>query len=185
MRHGWFREYVRGYAMGRHGHGEHGRGFGRGPFGGGDWSEFRGRRARRGDIKFLILDVLAAGPRHGYDVIVALEERSGGRYRPSPGSVYPTLALLEDGGFVTSETVDGKRVFTIAEAGRELLASKPASEPDDEDEGGSVDLRGSVFKLGAAVMQAARTTDGDTQAKVRAVLDRARREVYALLAAEE
>src|SRR5689334_17337560 len=57
--------------------------------GGGGWGV--GRRARRGDVKFFILEILAEGPRHGYDVIAALEQRSGGRYRPSPGSVYPTL----------------------------------------------------------------------------------------------
>src|SRR5262249_43187963 len=59
------------------------------------WGRGEGPRARRGDVKYFILEVLAQGPRHGYDVIAALEEKTGGRYRPSPGSVYPTLQLLE------------------------------------------------------------------------------------------
>jgi DNA-binding PadR family transcriptional regulator len=147
------------------------------------WGNFGGR-ARRGDIKFLILDVLAQGPRHGYDIITALEEKSNGRYRPSPGSVYPTLTLLEEGGFITGETAEGKRVFTITAAGRELLAKKPADAGASDDEDG-IDLRGAAFKLGAAVMQAARAGDDATQERVRAILDGARREIYKLLAEGE
>src|SRR5580692_12615064 len=84
-----------------------------------------GGRARRGDIKFLILEVLAEGPRHGYDIITELEKKSNGRYRPSPGSVYPTLTLLEEGGYLAGDSAEGKRIFTITERGRELLAKKP------------------------------------------------------------
>ena len=143
-----------------------------------------GGRARRGDIKFLILEVLAQGPRHGYDIITELENKSNGRYRPSAGSVYPTLQLLEEGGYITGEAVDAKRVFTITDAGRELLAQKPegASTGPDED---AVDLRGSAMKLGAAVMQAGRASDSAAQAKVRDILDNARREIYKILAETE
>ena len=157
--------------------------FGRGRFGREMWGPGGGGRARRGDIKFLILAVLADGPRHGYDIITALEERSNGRYRPSPGSVYPTLTLLEEGGFITGEASDGKRTFTITEAGRALLASKPAGADDDDDDG--VDLRGAAMKLGAAVMQAARASDGPAQERVRTILDGARREIYKILAESE
>ena len=175
MRKAWF-GYERGPEMGHR--------FGRGRMGREMWGNWSGR-ARRGDIKYLILEVLAAGPRHGYDIITALEEKSNGRYRPSPGSVYPTLTLLEEGGFITGETAAGKRVFTITAAGRELLAQKPgdAGTVDDEDEG--VDLRGSALKLGAAVMQAARASDAATQQSVRTILDGARREIYKLLAESE
>jgi DNA-binding PadR family transcriptional regulator len=140
------------------------------------WGGVQAGRARRGDIKYLILQTLADGPRHGYDVITELEKQSGGKYRPSPGSVYPTLQLLEEGGFVTGEAVEGKRVFTITDAGRALLASKPveAESFDEEDE---IDLRGAAMKLGAAVMQVARASDAGAQAKVRDILDRARREI--------
>jgi DNA-binding PadR family transcriptional regulator len=149
---------------------------------GGGWRG--GSRARRGDIKYLILAVLADGPRHGYDIITALEEKSNGRYRPSPGSVYPTLTLLEEGGFIAGQSTEGKRVFTITDAGRVLLASKPADATfDDEDDG--IDLRGSAMKLGAAVMQAARASDVASQQKVREILDGARREIYKILAESE
>ena len=155
-------------------------------FGGrGAWrGAWRGARARRGDIKYLILEVLASGPRHGYDIITELENKSEGRYRPSPGSVYPTLTLLEEGGFITGAAVEGKRVFTITDAGRELLKQKPAGgAPDDDDDG--IDLRGSALKLGAAVMQAGRASDAASRQKVRDILDGARREIYKILAESE
>jgi DNA-binding PadR family transcriptional regulator len=151
-------------------------------FGGrGAW---RGARARRGDIKYLILEVLATGPRHGYDIITELENKSDGRYRPSPGSVYPTLTLLEEGGFITGTAVEGKRVFTITDAGRELLKQKPpGAAPEGADDG--IDLRGSAMKLGAAVMQAGRLSDSASRQKVRDILDGARREIYKILAEGE
>ncbi|HEY5348716.1 MAG TPA: PadR family transcriptional regulator [Candidatus Lustribacter sp.] len=162
------------------GHKFGGRGMGREDMMGG-WRG--GGRARRGDIKFLILEVLAEGPRHGYDIITELDNKSNGRYRPSPGSVYPTLTLLEEGGYLTGDTADGKRVFTITERGRELLTKKPAEAASEDDDG--IDLRGSAMKLGAAVMQTARAGDAATQQQVREILDTARREIYKLLAVSE
>lgn len=93
-----------------------GRGFGRrfGP-------PHPGRRFARGDLKYVILDLLKDQPRHGYDVIRALEERFHGFYSPSPGSVYPTLQLLEDQGYVTSSEQVGKRVYSITDEGRRFL----------------------------------------------------------------
>ena len=80
----------------------------------------RGRgRARRGDIRAAILLVLADRPMHGYEVMTELAERSGGVWRPSPGSVYPTLQQLEDEDLVRSEEVDQKRVFRLTDAGRQ------------------------------------------------------------------
>ncbi len=75
----------------------------------------------RGGIKFAILDLLKDKPRHGYEVIREMEERSGGFYSPSPGAVYPTLQALEDQDFVTSATTEGKRVYSITEAGLAYL----------------------------------------------------------------
>jgi DNA-binding PadR family transcriptional regulator len=89
-----------------------------------------GRRFGRGDLKYVILDLLKEQPRHGYDVIRALEERFQGFYSPSPGSVYPTLQLLEDRGFVTSSEAEGKRVYTITDDGRSFLEER-AGEVDD------------------------------------------------------
>ena len=155
------------------------RGFNRG-FGGG-WQS----RTRRGDVKFLVLDVLAQGPRHGYEIIGAIEEKRG--FRPSPGSIYPTLQMLEDGSFVTSAEVEGKRVYTITESGRALLANRTADgDDDDADEapGPRDRLKASAMKLAAAVM-GTRGTDEATLEKVRAILDKARKEIYAILASDE
>ena len=169
-----------GTKMGRHhdhGHHEHDHGFGRGRRG---WGRGEGPRARRGDVKYFILEVLEKGPRHGYDVISALEQMTGGRYRPSPGSVYPTLQLLEDGGYATSEAVDGKRVYTITEAGLTLLKEKaPEVEPDRVEED---DLRSVFFKLAEAVKQAASVAGPADQGKLREILTGARREIYKVLA---
>ena len=78
----------------------------------------------RGDLKYVILELVAEKPRHGYDVIRALEERSGGFYAPSPGAVYPTLQMLEDMGCVTGTEGDGKRVYQITDEGRRFLAER-------------------------------------------------------------
>src|SRR5690242_15891427 len=83
-----------------------------------------GPRMRRGQIRTALLAVLAVGPGHGYDVMQKLEDKSGGLWRPSPGSVYPTLQQLEDEGLVRSTERDGKRVYEITEAGRTEAASR-------------------------------------------------------------
>lgn len=117
----WAREEFRGphfFGMRR----------GRGPFGpggphfgpGGDGPRFFGR----GDMKFALLALLQERPMHGYEMIKALEEKSGGFYTPSPGSIYPTLQLLEDRGLVTVNEVEGKKVYSITDAGRTLLTER-------------------------------------------------------------
>jgi DNA-binding PadR family transcriptional regulator len=180
-------DFGRAFFRHRHGGGRGARmwgvGFGRdwGGWKAGAWSP----RTRRGDVKYLVLELLAEGPRHGYDIIKGIEERRG--VRPSAGSVYPTLQLLEDGGFVTSEQVDGKRVYTITAAGRELLANR-AADPDDEDEDEAPTvrhkLRESVMKFIAAVWNA-RHTDDATLEKVREIVDKARKDVYTILASDD
>ncbi|MEX0692692.1 MAG: PadR family transcriptional regulator [Gemmatimonadales bacterium] len=93
------------------------------PFG----SESRGKPRRRrswfgaGDLKYVILEMLAEKPMHGYEVMNALEARTKGCYRPSPGSVYPTLQSLEDEGLVRIEETEGKKVYHVTEAGRAFL----------------------------------------------------------------
>src|SRR5690242_5680234 len=93
-------------------------GFGFGPPGFGPGFG-KGRRRRRGDVRYAILDALAERPMHGYEIMSWLEERSGGRWRPSPGSVYPTLQLLEDEGLVAGSDEGGRRVFALTDAGRQ------------------------------------------------------------------
>jgi DNA-binding PadR family transcriptional regulator len=176
-----------GRAWFRHGHGR-GRGFG-GVWGLGYNKEWGGWRAgwiqpmRRGEVKFVVLEVLADGPKHGYEIITAIEERRN--IRPSAGSIYPTLQMLEDGGFVTSTEVDGKRTYTITDSGRELLANRAKTADEaDEDRGAGYRLKDSAIKLGAAVLSA-RDSDEKTLDRVREILDKARKEIYGILASEE
>jgi DNA-binding PadR family transcriptional regulator len=156
------------------------------PWGSGGWGTSWGGRQRRGDMKFVVLEMLAEGPKHGYEVIRGLEERRG--IRPSAGSIYPTLQMLEDGNFVTSEQVESKRIYTISDSGRELLKSRAEEVPEPDDVEPEPDprrrLKEAAFKLGAAVMSA-RGANGDTLDKIRAIVDRARKEVYAILAADD
>ncbi|TGQ54469.1 PadR family transcriptional regulator [Mesorhizobium sp. M1C.F.Ca.ET.193.01.1.1] len=107
-----------------------GRGGGFGPFGhgmrgggrGGPGDMFRaGRMLADGDLKLITLSLLAEAPRHGYDIIKALEERTSGIYSPSPGVVYPTLTFLEEAGYAVSSSEGNKKVFSITEAGRAHL----------------------------------------------------------------
>ncbi|ESX84395.1 PadR family transcriptional regulator [Mesorhizobium sp. LSHC412B00] len=107
----------RGGGFGPFGHG--GRGGGRG----GPGDMFRaGRMLADGDLKLITLSLLAEAPRHGYDIIKALEERTSGIYSPSPGVVYPTLTFLEEAGYAASAADGNKKVFSITEAGQGHLA---------------------------------------------------------------
>jgi hypothetical protein len=100
-------------------------GFGGGPFGPGREG---GRFFGRGDMKYALLWLLQERPMHGYEMIKALEQRSSGFYSPSPGSIYPTLQMLEEGGYVTASEVEGKKVYTITDEGRALLTGSPRNE---------------------------------------------------------
>ena len=144
------------------------------------------QRARRGDVKFIVLGALAEKPMHGYDIIQTLEQRHEGRYRPSPGSIYPTLQMLEDGGFVTSEQVDGKRVYTITESGKKLLAER-GEDADDLGEGDTdwSGMRHSAFKFIAAVRQGVTHENPQVREQVRQIVDEARKKIYKILAEEK
>ena len=91
----------------------------------GFWSQSgrtrRGQWFESGDMKYVILKLLRDKPMHGYEVMKALEEQTRGCYKPSPGTVYPTLTWLEDEGLVESDEVDGKKVYSVTEAGRSFL----------------------------------------------------------------
>ncbi|MEQ1873797.1 MAG: PadR family transcriptional regulator [Ilumatobacteraceae bacterium] len=159
-------------------------GFGRGgPHHGG-----RGRRTRRGDIRVALLAGLSDGPAHGYELIQRLSDRTGGRWKPSPGSVYPTLQLLEDAGFVSASQQDTKRVYAITDAGKAELQSKMAAADgtppwmDAESAGSHDDLRKSVGQL---MMAAKQIGMSDNQAQIDAtvtILNDARKKLYQLLA---
>ena len=160
--------------------GRHGFKFGHGHGGPGGRGEFR--RMRRGDIKFHLLEVLKECPRHGYEIIGELEQQSGG-YRPSPGSVYPTLQMLEEGGYLTSAQIEGKKVYTITEEGLKLLAERTVTPIEaDPKMAHAFEVRKSLMKLGAAVWDGVRDGNEETAGRIGDILDKARRDVYAILA---
>ncbi len=133
------------------GHGPHGRHCG--PHGFGPHG-----RARRGNVKAAILAVLVEQPMHGYEVMQQLESRSGGMWKPSPGSIYPTLQLLEDQSLVRSEEVDGRRVFSLTDEGKveaETITSQgsPWATSETGPAGSRFRLRGATMQLLAAVKQ--------------------------------
>ncbi len=161
---------------------------GPGPFGRGSRGRGRGRgRARRGDVRLAVLRLLAEEPRNGYQLMQTIEERSGGHWRPSPGSVYPTLAQLEDEELIRSIESEGSRGFEITDAGREHLqtrASEPAPwEPtDEESEHALTEIGPLVIGIGKAAWQVA--TAGDEAQRIRAaeLLAETRRGLYGILA---
>lgn len=120
--HGDFRGFGGFGRWGRHEHGEEpGRG-------GRHWGgRGGGRPFDHGELRLVVLALIAEQPRHGYEIIKAIEERFGGSYTPSPGVVYPTLTMLEEIGHATVEETGGKKQYTITEAGREYLAQNKAA----------------------------------------------------------
>ena len=145
-------------------------------------------RMRRGDIRTAVLAVLAEGPGHGYEVMQRLEEKSEGAWRPSPGSVYPMLQLLEDEGLVRSTERDGKRVFEITDAGRteattriEEAGGAPWDLARHGDRGHGL-LREAMMTLGLATEQVAIAGKPAQVEKATEILAAARKQLYALLA---
>src|SRR5579884_3912038 len=161
-----------------------------GPFGGGPgWGPHRrGRgRARRGDVRLALLRLLAEEPRNGYQLMQAIEERSEGLWRPSPGSVYPTLAQLEDEGLVRAAEVEGGRRFEITDAGREHLerrADEPAPWATDTVDGESplAELAPLVIQIGKATFQVATVGSRAQRDRARELLVETRRTLYRILA---
>ena len=156
--------------------------FGPPVFGGG-----RGRR-RRGDVRAALLMLIAEEPRNGYQLMQAIEELSGGRWRPSPGSIYPTLAQLEDEGLIHATERDGTKLFEVTDVGREHLEQRHEQSPpwadDDEPESFS-DLRAQVKQIHIAAMQVAHAGQDDQVARAAQTLAEARRKLYRILAEED
>ena len=117
------------HAAGRHGrwghHRGHGKGGGRHGMGGGDMMR-AGRMLEQGDLRLLALALIAEQPRHGYEIIKVLEDKTEGWYAPSPGIVYPTLTYLEEAGYVTAQADGAKRLYSITGEGRAYLESNRA-----------------------------------------------------------
>jgi DNA-binding PadR family transcriptional regulator len=148
-----------------------------------------GLRAQRGDVRSAILGLLAEEPMHGYQMISELERRSDGRWRPSAGSVYPTLQQLEDEGLVRASERDGRRVFELTEAGRAAAdtASRGGSGSPWASGGGSdaVQLRDLLHQVMAATLQLAQVGSPATTGEARKLLVETRRGLYRLLAEDD
>jgi len=163
-------------------HGPHGRGgHGFGPFG----------RARRGMIKAAVFAALAEGPMHGYQIMQRIEELSGGMWKPSPGSVYPTLQEFEDRGLVKSDEVEGKRIYSLTDEGKaeaDKLRDTEGNLPWMTAEGpvgARMKLRQSIGGLAAATRQVGMNGSDEMVDKTIAILAEARKRIYALLAEED
>lgn len=148
-----------------------------------------GPRANRGDVRAAILALLAGTPMHGYQIIKEITERSGGVWTPSPGSVYPTLQQLEDEDLVVSETTEGKKVFSLTEAGRAADEARTGSRAPWEDVGDVdatlIELRDCIGQVAGAVRQIARSGSAAQVAAAKSLLAETRRALYGLLAEDD
>lgn len=197
-----FRDFVRGHDAGHDGPfgpgfgrgfgpgfgpGGFGPGFGFGPRGGRRGGP--GRRGRRGDVRAAILVLLAERPMHGYEMIQEIAERSQDLWRPSPGSVYPTLQLLVDEGLIVgSETEGSKRLFQLTEEGRaaaEKIETPPWDEIADGVDPSHLNLRAAVGQLFGAVAQSAHAATPEQQQRIVEIVNNARREIYTVLSEDE
>ncbi|MFJ9867062.1 PadR family transcriptional regulator [Streptomyces sp. NPDC101165] len=169
-----------------------GPGFGPG-FGPGPWGP-RGRggprgRARRGDVRASILALLKDRPMHGYEMIQEIAERSGGAWKPSPGSVYPTLQLLEDEGLIASESEGGKKLFALTESGRSAAEEGPEAPWEEASRGVDFEALGEIRQAGFGLMQAFgqvwNTGTKEQREKALAVINDARKKLYLILADED
>lgn len=143
-------------------------------------------RMGRGDVRAAVLALLAEKPMHGYQIIREIEERSGGSWKPSAGSVYPTLQLLADEGLISAEESNGRKTYSLTEAGREEATEAGASAPWATTGGGECSTFTALPKAGMALAHAAaqvrRTGSPEQIQQAAKVLDEARRRLYSILA---
>lgn len=145
-----------------------------------------GTRAGRGELRVAVLALLAEQPMHGYQIIHEIEERSGGSWKPSAGSVYPTLQLLADEGLIAAEESNGRKIYSLTEAGREEAAGADTSVPWESTGpgtgGGFAALPKAGVELAQAAAQVGRSGNKKQVEDAVAVLDEARRKLYSILA---
>lgn len=151
-----------------------------------------GSRMGRGDVRAAVLSLLSEKPMHGYQIIREIEDRSGGSWKPSAGSVYPTLQLLADEGLITAEESNGRKTYALTEAGREVAASEGAAPWLDGTSGSSTSGErrtanpGALPRAGVELAQAAaqvhRTGTPEQVKEAVDVLEEARRRLYSILA---
>lgn len=157
------------------------------------WSG-EGRFFNKGDIKYLVLDLLKEKSRYGYEIIKELEDKFQGFYTPSPGSVYPTLQWFEEMGYVTSSSQDGKKIYTITDEGRKFLEERaePAGEVrrhmkawcngwSDEAKGEFREAMHAFGDLGRTLGLKARKVSKEKLSKIREVISKATSEIEDIL----
>ncbi len=154
-----------------------------GPGGQGPWGA--GPKVGRGDVRLAILFLLSEEPMHGYQMMQELAERSDGMWRPSPGSVYPTLQQLEDEGLIEVAESSGKRVFSLTEQGHAYLESQTEPAPWEQFVSGGHDqyvgLRDAALQLGAALIQVASSGHENQVAAAKDIVADAKAKVYEIL----
>ena len=200
---GGSREHGPGGPWARGFGGPRGRGHWGGGFGGtwGNWwpgappGTARPGRARpkasRGDVRAAILALLKEGPRNGYQIISEIAERSGGASRPSPGAVYPALAQLADEGLIAGQEEDGRRTYSLTDAGREYVAEHPerargAWESAGQQEAWEVPgLFAEAARLGGGIVQVAHAGTHEQVVAAERLLASTRRELYRILAGDD
>jgi DNA-binding PadR family transcriptional regulator len=147
-----------------------------------------GGRMGRGDIRTAVLVELADEPMHGYQLIQAIDTRSGGTWKPSPGSVYPTLQLLVDEGLATATQEGERKVYALTDAGKAAAAEFTAAPHPSESRRGWDSERAALPKAGAKLAQAlgqvASSASKEQNERAVAIIDDARRKLYAILAEE-
>jgi DNA-binding PadR family transcriptional regulator len=151
----------------------------------------RGAKASRGDVRAAILALLKEGPRNGYQIMSEIAERSGGAWRPSPGAVYPALSQLADEGLIAGEEEDGRRTYSLTDAGRQYLAEHPerargAWESAAQQEAWEVPgLFAEAARLGGGIVQIAHAGTHEQVVAAEKLLARTRRELYNILAGDD
>src|SRR5579872_4178768 len=151
----------------------------------------RSRFFESGEVRLALLSLLSEGPKHGYQLMKELAERSGGIYKASAGSVYPTLQMLEDEGLVACELISGRRTYQLTDAGRAELEKDPDAvrriweRAEKWEEFGQymkpdvVHVMGPLMELGKAAWKAAGRVSGnrDKEERIRSIIDAARRDL--------
>ncbi|GAA4245903.1 hypothetical protein GCM10022255_015100 [Dactylosporangium darangshiense] len=159
----------RGWGHGGHGHGGRGR-----------------ARGGRPNVRQAVLALLHERPMHGYEMIQEIEQRTGGIWRPSPGSVYPTLNLLEDEGLITAEESGGRKRYVLTDTGRPEAESAaqnaPWQEYGDENVSQAQEFRDAAFGIMDALRQVGFNGTSEQRAQALEVLTETRRKLYAILA---
>ena len=148
----------------------------------------RGGRAGRGDVRVTILRLLSEEPMHGYQLMRTIAERSGGRWNPSAGAVYPTLSALADEGLITLVETDGRKLATLTDAGVAHVEEHRSEWADpfaDAEASGGPDIPTLMHELHAAVRHAAHAAGSEQRTRIGAILTQARSDIYSALAASE